>query len=94
MVTVIHQFWTSITEELDAKHPMKFGLQFNRYSTHSCDLLDTAGHTVLETEQILTILNGLDIKYESVVAIISSQQSIPSMQYVHSTSLSREGKVE
>lgn len=29
-----------------------------------CDLLDAAGHRVFDTEQILTILNGLDREYK------------------------------
>lgn len=51
-----------------------------------CDLLESAGHKVTESEHILTILNGLDNDYEAIVAVISSQETPPSLQHVHSVS--------
>ena len=47
--------------------------------TTLCDLLATAGHQITETEQILTIMNGLDEQYESVIAVITSKRNLPNM---------------
>lgn len=56
----------------------------------TCDLLEAAGHIVSDTEQLLTILSGLNEEYEVVVAVISSKETLPSMQYVHSTLLAHK----
>lgn len=52
------------------------------------DTLESSGHRVSETEQVLNILNGLDDSFESVVAVISSKETTPSVQYVTSILLS------
>lgn len=59
-----------------------------------CDLLSTAGYKVSETEQILTILSGLDEDYESIVAVISAKKNLPNIQYVHATLLAHEGRID
>lgn len=43
-----------------------------------CNMLEAAGHKITETEQVFTILNGLSDEYEAVVAVISSQPTLPS----------------
>lgn len=58
----------------------------------TCEMLE-AGHKVSNTEQVLTILNRLNEEYESVVAVISSKRTIPSIEYVHSTLLTHEGRI-
>lgn len=59
-----------------------------------CDTLESSGHRVSETEQVLNILNGLDDSFESVVAVIASKETIPSVQYVTSVLLAHEGRLE
>ena len=59
-----------------------------------CDQLACAGHKVADTEQILCILSGLDDEYEAVVAIISSNEKLPSLQSVQSMLLAHEGRLE
>lgn len=36
-----------------------------------CDLLESSGHKVNETKQVLTILNGLDEDFEAIIVVIS-----------------------
>lgn len=59
-----------------------------------CDQLGTASHKVSELVQMLSILSGLDDEYEAVVAVISSKERTPSIEYVHSVLLSHEGRIE
>lgn len=59
-----------------------------------CDLLEVAGHKVSEIEHVLPILNGLDEEYEGVVVVISLKETSPSLQYVLSTLLAHEGKLD
>lgn len=44
-----------------------------------CDQLASVGHKISNTEQVLCILGGLDNKYESAVAVISSKEVTPSI---------------
>lgn len=39
-------------------------------------------------------MNGLDADYEAIVAIITSREEIPTIQYVHSTLLTHKGSIE
>lgn len=59
-----------------------------------CGTLESSGHKISETEQVLNILNGLDDSFESVVAVISSKETTPSVQYVTSVLLAHEGRLE
>ncbi|XP_034704287.1 uncharacterized protein LOC117928519 [Vitis riparia] len=58
-----------------------------------CDLLATAGHKILDTDHILAIMQGLGDEYKSVIVVISSKKSSPSLQYVTSTLIAHEGKI-
>lgn len=57
-------------------------------------MLESSGHKVSETEQVLNILNGLDASFESVIAVILSKETTPSVQYVTSVLLAHEGRLE
>lgn len=46
------------------------------------------------TEQVLTVLNGLNEEYEPVVAVISFKEILPLMQYVHPTLLAHEERID
>lgn len=59
-----------------------------------CDRLAAAGHTITDIEYVLSILSWLDDEYESLVAVISSRDTTPSLQYVHSILLAHEGRIE
>lgn len=59
-----------------------------------CDLLESSGHKVNETEHVLNILNGLGEEFEAIVAVISSRETTPSVQYVSSILLAHEGRLE
>lgn len=59
-----------------------------------CDLLESSGHKVSETDQVLHILNGLGDEFEAIVAVITSQESTPSVQYASSCLLAHEGRLE
>lgn len=59
-----------------------------------CDFLGAAGHAILDTKQILSILSGLDDDYELVAIVISSKETTPSLSYVHYTLLVHEGRIE
>lgn len=59
-----------------------------------CDMLESSGHKVDETEHVLTILNGLDDNFEAIVAVITSRETTPSVQYVTSILLAHEGRLE
>lgn len=57
------------------------------------DLLEAVGHRVSETDHILAILNGLGDEYESIVAVISSQEIPHSLRNVRTLLLSHEGRI-
>lgn len=59
-----------------------------------CDQLATASHKLFDLEKMLPILSGLDDEYEAVVAVVSSKERTPSIEYVHSILLSHEGRIE
>lgn len=59
-----------------------------------CDLLESSGHKVSETEHVLSILNRLGDEFEAVVAVITSKETTPTVQYVSSVLLSHEGRLE
>lgn len=59
-----------------------------------CDLLESSGHKVSETEHVLSILNGLSDDFEAIVAVITSKESTPSVQYVSSLLLGHKGRLE
>jgi hypothetical protein len=59
-----------------------------------CDQLACAGHKITDTEQILCMLGGLDDEYEAVVAIISSNEKLPSLQSVHAMLLAHKGRIK
>ena len=61
---------------------------------NTCDLLEAAGHKMSNTEHVLTILSGLGDEYEAVVAVISSQKTLPTIDYVHSILLAHEGRLD
>nr|CAN78706.1 hypothetical protein VITISV_028658 [Vitis vinifera] len=74
----------------------KDGLTMRDYLTkmkNYCDLLATAGHKISDTDHILAIMQGLGDEYESVIAVISSKKSSPSLQYVTSTLIAHEGRI-
>ncbi|KAL6332879.1 hypothetical protein AAG906_019391 [Vitis piasezkii] len=74
----------------------KDGLTMRDYLTkmkNYCDLLATAGHKISDTDHILAIMQGLGEEYESVIAVISSKKSSPSLQYVTSTLIAHEGRI-
>lgn len=60
----------------------------------TCDLLEASSHKVSDSEQILTILNGLSDDYEAVVAVIATQKTLPSIDEVHSILLAHEARIE
>lgn len=45
-----------------------------------------------EIEYVLTILSGLSEEYKA--SVISSKETLPSMQHVHSTLPAREGRID
>lgn len=59
-----------------------------------CNLFEAPGRKIFVTEQVLIILIGLSYEYEAVVALISSKDTLPLMQYVHPTLLAREGMLD
>ena len=72
------------------------GLTMRDYLTkmkNYCDLLATVGHKILDTDHILAIMQGLGDEYESVIDVISSKKSSPSLQYVTSTLIAHEGRI-
>ncbi|RVW88665.1 Retrovirus-related Pol polyprotein from transposon RE1 [Vitis vinifera] len=74
----------------------KDGLTMRDYLTkmkNYCDLLATAGNKISDTDHILAIMQGLGEEYESVIAVISSKKSSPSLQYVTSTLIAHEGRI-
>ncbi|KAJ9682208.1 hypothetical protein PVL29_018201 [Vitis rotundifolia] len=74
----------------------KDGLTMRDYLTkmkNYCDLLTTAGHKISDTNHILAIMQSLGDEYESVIAVISSKKSSPSLQYVTSTLIAHEGRI-
>ncbi|RVW74871.1 hypothetical protein CK203_054622 [Vitis vinifera] len=74
----------------------KDGLTMRDYLTkmkNYCDLLATAGHKIFRHRYILAIMQGLGDEYESVMAVISSKKSSPSLQYVTSTLIAHEGRI-
>ena len=58
------------------------------------DRLGTAGHKISESEHVLYITGGLDEEYESIVTFIASQKVVPDLEYVHSTLLVHESRIE
>lgn len=62
--------------------------------TTTCDLLEAAGHKISDSEQIMTILNGLSDEYEVLVATISSQKILPSIDDVHAVLLAHEARID
>lgn len=52
-----------------------------------CDLPEAASHKVSNTEHILNIMNGLSEEYEAIVVVISSRETTPTLQYIHTTLL-------
>ncbi|RVW30677.1 Retrovirus-related Pol polyprotein from transposon RE1 [Vitis vinifera] len=72
------------------------GLTMRDYLTkmkNYCDLLATAGHKILNTNHILAIMQGLGDEYKSIIVVISSKKSSPSLQYVTSTLIAHEGRI-
>ncbi|RVW56240.1 Retrovirus-related Pol polyprotein from transposon RE1 [Vitis vinifera] len=72
------------------------GLTMRDYLTkmkNYCDLLAIAGHKISDTDHILAIMQGLGDEYESVIVVISSKKSSPSLQYVTSTLIAHEGRI-
>lgn len=60
----------------------------------TCDLLEAAGHKILDSEQVFIILSGLSEEYEIVVVVISSQRITPSIEDVHSILLAHKGRID
>ena len=56
------------------------------------DVLNDVDHKMLDTDQILTILNGLGDEYKSIIAIICSKEVPYTLQRVDSL-LSHEGRI-
>lgn len=52
------------------------------------------GHRISENEQVLTLTNGLDEEYESLVTYLATQTNLPDIQFVYSALLAHEGRVE
>lgn len=46
------------------------------------------------SEQVLSIISGLEDEYEVIVVIVSSMEPTPSLQYVYSILLAHEGRIE
>ncbi|KAL6326601.1 hypothetical protein AAG906_008463 [Vitis piasezkii] len=89
-------FLASIFNQNQMQMLKKDGLTMRDYLTkmkNYCDLLATAGHKILDTDHILAIMKGLGDEYKSVIVIISSKKSSPSLQYVTSTLIAHEGRI-
>lgn len=59
----------------------------------TCDL-EAVDHKVSDLKQILTILNELSDEYEVVIAVISSQMTLPLIDDVHSILLAHEARTD
>ena len=49
------------------------------------DMLSAADHRMIDTDQVLAILNGLGDEYESIIAIICSREILYTIQHVKKT---------
>lgn len=78
-------------------NPKKGWHVHKRLSNKGQDTLWSTGyssHKVSDTEKVYSILSRLDNKYEAVVVVISSKETPPLIQYVHSILLAHEGRIE
>ena len=57
------------------------------------DMLNAANHKMIETNQILVILNDLGDEYETIIAIIYSRKVLYTLQHVNTLLLSHEGRI-
>lgn len=100
-ITIAQQFSSQSTAKImyykkQIQNLKKEGLSMKDYLTKMkslSDLLEAAGHKVSETDHILAILNGLGDEYESIIAIISSQEIPHSLRTVRTLLLSHEGRI-
>ncbi|KAL4362555.1 hypothetical protein GQ457_04G005370 [Hibiscus cannabinus] len=61
-------------------NPVLNGLPFFYNGVEICDLLATCGSKVSEVEQIATILNGLPVEYEAIIAVLTASREPYSLE--------------